>query len=555
MSYAQQQYDTYDEAKAALFVDMASHKTPVEFSKGILLAQIVVQKGASSWGVSAEIFPLAASTSSGSGSGSAANAINVAYTDTYALGNNVQSALDNLAALKLTTDQHAALAAASGGTYPPTGTNAIATVDDVGVNTDILVAHIDGSNYRHNATAIDFIPAGDLAATDVDGALVELDAEKLAAVDMVGAIGRINDPLIHMPLAGNLAMTQGNGQANFERESEASYVDRNGLLIFVGPDVPRFEANGLLVEGVRSNLLLQSNNFNEEAAWTKHGGVTNAASIPGTNPAGIDSVVQIKNEGGTSSSFGVYQDVLNVGVQTSFSVWARASRNGMKLRLGADGVPSEVTLTTEWVRHKIEDYTVGSTLFVLFAIGSGDTEEYFEIAYSQAENAPFVSSYIFNKADILTREADRISVTSQDNCTAGISSNSISMELDILGDNSPQVQYLFNFNGDSERNIEIQAGSDPTINYAGATAMMAVTDLINDPHQFAWTYDETSGSLGTYLNGALVSTGAITPTGSEGPTEMTLMNNAHTQTLNTFGHIKNFRLWDVALTASEMEMI
>jgi len=177
MSYAQQQYDTYDEAKSSLFTDMASHKTPVEFSRGILLAQIVVQKGATSWGVSAEIFPLASSTSSGSGSGSAANAINVAYTDTYALGNNVQSALDSLAALKLTTDQHLSLAAASGGTYPPTGSNAIATLGDVNVNTGGLSDHIAGTNGKHFAPAIGFTSAGSIIATDVDGALLELDSD------------------------------------------------------------------------------------------------------------------------------------------------------------------------------------------------------------------------------------------------------------------------------------------------------------------------------------------------------------------------------------------
>ncbi|RKZ91468.1 MAG: hypothetical protein DRQ40_09855, partial [Gammaproteobacteria bacterium] len=123
LSYGQQQYDSYDEAKGTLFADRASHLFPVETSNMLLLAQIVIAKGASVWGATAEIFPLGSAVSSGSSGGSSTNALNISYTDTYALGTNVQVAIDSLAALKLTPDQHDAIAAGQA----PSGTNEFIT--------------------------------------------------------------------------------------------------------------------------------------------------------------------------------------------------------------------------------------------------------------------------------------------------------------------------------------------------------------------------------------------------------------------------------------------
>ena len=554
MVYAQQEYDDHATAVTNLFADRASTLFPVETDKMILMGQIVVDKNASVWGVTAEIFPLDSATSSGSGAGSATNAININYSDTYALGSNVQSAIDSLAALKLSTNQHASLAAASGGANPPTGANAIATVDDVGVNTDILVAHIDGSNYRHNATAIGFTPAGGISATDVDGALLELDAEKAAASDLEGAIGRTTRPLAHLPLSSNLAFAQGNGHVDFERLSDASYVDRYGVLQFVGWDEPRFEEQGLLVEGYGKNLALQSNNFNN-AQWIKHGGVVNVTSIPGTNPAGLDNVIQIKNDGGSSSTFGVHSAVLNAGVVTSFSAWVRSSREGMVFRMGQDSGAADVTLTTEWVRHKIENYTPGNTLFTLFGLGEGDTEEYFEIAYSQAEEHPFVTSFMFSKTTAVERAPERCKATAPGNCTSAVASNSITVEIDILGVDPVNTQRLFNMSDDSDRSIDIIAGADPTMTYVAASIMMPVAELIHNMTKFGWSYDAELGEVGKFRDSSLVTGGPVTPTAATLPGGMDLLNNGWVFDTNTFGHIRNLKIWDIALTGAEMELL
>lgn len=131
MSYGQQEYATHADAITNLFADRATHLFPVELGRMVLLAQVVVDKSSTAWGLTAEIFPIGASTSSGSGVGTASQAINVGYTDTYGIGNNVQSATDSLAAIKLSPDQHASIDASSAGLNPPTAINPLATIGDI----------------------------------------------------------------------------------------------------------------------------------------------------------------------------------------------------------------------------------------------------------------------------------------------------------------------------------------------------------------------------------------------------------------------------------------
>jgi len=165
-SYGQQEYGTYAEAKTNLFADKSSHLLPAEFKGMILLGQVIIIKGATVWASdSAEVFPTGASTSSASGGASIGNAIDIAYTDTYSLGVNVQVAIDSLGAIKLSSDQHAAVNAAA----VPTGANPFATIADVdavtgvtdhtaltniGVNTHVQIDnHLSDTANPHGVTA------------------------------------------------------------------------------------------------------------------------------------------------------------------------------------------------------------------------------------------------------------------------------------------------------------------------------------------------------------------------------------------------------------------
>ena len=206
LSYGQQQYSGgYSEAVTNLFADRASHLFATEFNGMLLLAQIVVLKDATSFdGVVGGIFPLGSATTSGSGGGSSTQAINIEYTDTYAIGNNVQSALDSLAALKLSPNQHDAINAAA----TPTASNAYATIADI-------------------------------TAAESD--------------NLAPAIAIVGDPILDLPFANDFSILKGGGALKYSRQGASSYTDRYGTVHVINSDVPRIEKQGLLIESAATN--------------------------------------------------------------------------------------------------------------------------------------------------------------------------------------------------------------------------------------------------------------------------------------------------------------
>lgn len=80
--------------------------------------------------------------------------------------------------------------------------------------------------------------------------------------------GDLACPLLHLPLKNSLAMAMGVGSVTFTRSTTANYIDRYGVLQTAAIDAPRFEKEGLLIEGASTNLLTYSEQF-DQSVWTK----------------------------------------------------------------------------------------------------------------------------------------------------------------------------------------------------------------------------------------------------------------------------------------------
>lgn len=176
IGYGQEEYDSHEEAVTNLFADRLTHLEANEFEKMLLLGQIVVDKGATTWGAAAEMFPINSSSSSGSSGGSASAAINISYADVYGLGNNVQVALDSLAQVKMTTNQKGGMDAANA----PTGGNPVATIADL---TGFEPANPDISKTNVNETRSATI---DMDYYKLSNALVQNSSE---VAELVGGFG------------------------------------------------------------------------------------------------------------------------------------------------------------------------------------------------------------------------------------------------------------------------------------------------------------------------------------------------------------------------------
>ena len=79
-----------------------------------------------------------------------------------------------------------------GGTFTKGGLT-VATTTDVGAVSTALGAHLADTSDAHDASAISFAPAGDVAATDVQAAIAELATEKATSAALTAHIDDTSD--------------------------------------------------------------------------------------------------------------------------------------------------------------------------------------------------------------------------------------------------------------------------------------------------------------------------------------------------------------------------
>ena len=141
-------------------------------------------------------------------------------------------------------------------------------------------------------------------------------------------------PSLDLRFADNKSLVDsitGQNLITFTRASSGTFVNSEGLIQTATTDVPRFDHNpttgeslGLLVEESRTNLLLQSNQF--DTTWTNSNSSETAAA--GTAPDGTNTAWELKDTADavvtvhslvqtTSTSF-------TSGVAYTFSCWMKA---------------------------------------------------------------------------------------------------------------------------------------------------------------------------------------------------------------------------------------
>jgi hypothetical protein len=121
------------------------------------------------------------------------------------------------------------------------------------------------------------------------------------------------------------------GQLSFTRASGATRVASNGL-----------------IEKVRTNLVLQSNDFSS-ASWTKLNGVT-VSPTRVADPFGGTTAWQLVYNGTTDGR--LEQNVVGFTGQGTQSVWLRVSTGTQIVKIGAVGGSTvSATVTTTWTRY------------------------------------------------------------------------------------------------------------------------------------------------------------------------------------------------------------
>lgn len=87
-------------------------------------------------------------------------------------------------------------------------------------------------------------------------------------------------PDLWLPLTSNLKPALGEGEMVFSRPSTATYFSKRGVMVTAQNDQPRFERDGLLIEGQRTNLMLNSE---DPSKWGASQQITVGGTVPNTN--------------------------------------------------------------------------------------------------------------------------------------------------------------------------------------------------------------------------------------------------------------------------------
>lgn len=247
-------------------------------------------------------------------------------------------------------------------------------------------------------------------------------------------------PDVWAPLSDSLRLITGYGRevkvgedvvsqmVNFSRSTAATYIGKDGLLRTAAVNEPRFEKEGLLIEGQSTNIVQASNSFIPFG-----GGTTKTEGQAG--PFGQNDATKFDvttRYGGTNPLLAA--SLTDNGVYT-FSVWLKGASGGEVVRIGIHngGIGIGVTLTSSWARYSVTQTRLAGANAAC-VIQSDATTASFYVYGAQLEALPFASSYIPTNGAAVTRGTDRAWIQTTGNIAAA--PFTVAMEVNFRGLNS-----------------------------------------------------------------------------------------------------------------------
>ena len=418
--------------------------------------------------------------------------------------------------------------------------------------------------------------------------------------DLAESIGRINNPLLHLPLKNNLDMICGDGSVTFTRSTTATYIDRYGVVQDAVVDEARFEEKGLLIEGASTNKCLQSEDLS--TTWILyHSGdsvSTNAITAPDGNTtadglvANTDSSIHCirqdipitKNNYYTVSCFFKVGNLNYARMQfVSFDAnWVSTGSINQWFHLSDEGTigtnimsgiytfktASIKKVSNDWYRCSISvwigDADVTHTRIYLHAseadndstyTGDGSTVNVYMWG-AQLEEMPFATSYIPTTTAAVTRAKDICKVPVVNNIVSPADSElTILADVDILGRVGPANQavcvaaYTTNYvlfravyYNLTKGRVYLGMGASDFMNNATFNTLYRVGVTNDSDFKYrAFTNGEITGN-------------EYTATGVVDTSDNIYIGCSDINIDQLYGHISNFRIYDIALTEKEMRI-
>lgn len=390
----------------------------------------------------------------------------------------------------------------------------------------------------------------------------------------------------------------------FKRASTATYINKSGVLTNAAIDEPRFEKDGLLIEGQRTNLLINSTN---PSKWNKSSNMV-------LNQSGVDDFgfsfgkFTLKPEMvGQTSAINIVTvsgnkgfDVTGEEKRVTISCRVKGGKGNIRCRLrfehyndsgytflgdaylGLEGLSIEKTggaanrITARAVRDESskwiffeatitaleQESMIGAMVQYAPEKGAATTaDDYIYIATPQVEGGSCASSFIITEANPVTRASDLV--------TLPIKNNIYNLPLTVMSevhrnwewDSPPNAApRIMDFTGQKEGQAIIhglRGGSavdtgSPYVDIGDGSGRVNRYVKTTSRKFIAGFRCGENGDTQALCDAVLSSSAKATYSHVVSTATIRIGGQTNTGERHLFGHVRNFRIWHKALTDHQM---
>lgn len=331
---------------------------------------------------------------------------------------------------------------------------------------------------------------------------------------------------------------------NFQRASTATFIDKSGDLQIAATNEPRFEKQGLLIEGQSTNLCKYSDPGS--SYWTRYGDVV----VTGEDN-GLARIVTKSD-----SYCGVYGAVpgLTPGNTYTLSCWLKGI-SGKNIRIMAEGASKSVIYSQakdlpELTRISLTFVAVRAVETISLYAGFAGSE--FIVGRVQVEEYSFPTSYIPTNGAAVTRAKDNVWIQEASNIPPG---NDITISF-CTGDVESDAAYGRLLDGQMTGFVFLRKDLINTGIRPYWAVQMNLPSLLSPPRNTTLTVRFDTEKVNIFSGNEKVST-VRTTSGSLNKAGILALgaSSVLSETMNSMGrmHLRNFRIWHSALSDNQIK--